>query len=101
MQALNDHQKEQLASLRDTPAFGLLLGLMEEFENGLLADLTAARSNESVVHAGRIYQYFRFVREFLKYRPEAIRDELESLKAQQREFDLDRSVWEQRFGPVQ
>lgn len=85
--AITDHQRQLLAELKDLPSFRLLVGLFEEKEKDLLAAIATAKSSADLVIYSRMYQCFRFVREFLAAQPEMAEAQLQSLRESQEALD--------------
>ena len=100
---MTDHEKQQIAELRDLPGFRLLLGAFKSYEEQLAVGIVGARTLNELTVAARVYQMFRSVREVLQSGPENVAAELEALGEQQAGLDGLDDVWRSRFGrdPIQ
>lgn len=100
---MTNEEMELLASLKDHPGWGVLMRVMKEGEENILAALVQKGDEKHLVAIARHYQAWRAFRELMEFTPQ---DAVAEIQRQQQEGmlgDFDYSMapmmaWAQRHG---
>ena len=77
---IGEREREELAVLKDLPAFQLLMRLLADFEDVMLGEMASASEPADLLRITRFWQNLRTMRLFLTSRPEQAWNELQTLK---------------------
>jgi len=67
---IKERDMEMLAELKDMPAFVLLIQIMKNFEQDVLAEIAVIKTETELVRSTRFYQNLRCIREVLETKPQ-------------------------------